>query len=180
MRKTLLKLIEYSILPAILLFVGKLLGLYIIASLFGVPIDWQAEDKSLLFFSTSVAKENLMLVSTYSDLFMFTQMSLGMSFILIQAIYLHDSHISNLTISQLAKLNLLSLIRSSFELYHSGVIWLGFLWLGCILVAINYFQGISQLWVLLISLLFSISFSIIFFRDLFSEIELSKQNNYAG
>jgi hypothetical protein len=177
MRTTLLKLIEYSILPAILLIFGKFFGLYLIASLFGIPIDLQAQEKALFLFNTFVSEENIILVSSYSDLFMFTLLSLCMTFILVQAVYFHDTHISNITISKLAKYNLLSLIRSSFQLYHAGVIWLGFLWMSAFLIAFNYFQGYSQLWVLLLSLLFCLSFSIILFRDLFSEIDLANKEN---
>ena len=176
MKRTLLKLIEYSILPAILLFLGKLLGLILIGSLFSIPIDINAPDKQLLLFSTSVDQDSIETVSTYSDLFMFVIISIAMTFVLIQAIYFHNSHISSKTISRLAKYNLLGLIRSSFQLYHAGVVWLGFLWISAVVIFINYYQSITELWVLLISLLFCISFSIIFIRDLFLEIGLVKEN----
>lgn len=175
MKKTLLKLIEYSILPAVLLFIGKIVGLFVVSSLFSIPIDINTPDRQLLFFATSVSAESIKTISTYSDLFMFTTLSIAMSFVLIQAIYFHDTHISSMTISKLAKYNLLGLIRSSFQLYHAGVVWLGFLWMSLIIVFINYYHSITEFWVLLISLLFCISFSIIFLRDLFLEIGLAKK-----
>ena len=174
MKKTLLKLIEYSILPAFLMVLGKFAGIFFVATLWNIPLDFDSANHNLLQFNTFVPVDSLMVVSSYSDLFMFATILTGMSFIIIRAIYFHDSHISNESIAKLAKYNLLNMISTSFKLYHSGIIWLGFMWLATLLIIINFFQGLSYSWVLVISLLFSLSFSIIFFKDLFAEIDLIK------
>jgi hypothetical protein len=176
MKRSLLKLIEISILPAIVLMLAKFGGIYFSAALFNINLNLEAQSGSLVFFQTTVKSSDLILVSSYSDLFMFLAIAIGMSIILIQALYLHDSHISSNTINKLAKYNLLSMMRSSWELYHGGVIWLVFLYIANIIILINCTRGLTQLWALLVATIFSLSYSIIFFKDLYAEIELSKNH----
>jgi hypothetical protein len=101
----------------------------------------------------------------------------GMTILIFQALVLHKSHISSEVIFKLAKNNLLSLIKSSYYIYHSGVVWLIFMWLASLLIGINALKGATYIWVLLLALVFSISYSIIFVKDLFSEIKLIKNES---
>ncbi len=175
MKRSLLKLIEISILPAIVLMLAKFGGIYFAAALFNIDVSLDVQSGSLVFFKTLVNARDLILISSYSDLFMFLCVAIGMSIILVQALYLHESHISSITISRLAKYNLLNLIRSTYELYHGGIIWLAFLYVANIVILTNAMRGLTQPWTLIVASVFSLSYSIIFFKDLYSEIELSKK-----
>jgi hypothetical protein len=177
MKKTLLGLIKYSLLPALLLFIGKLLGILFVAGIFKISVEFSLNDYNIFFFKTSVVGKDLLTLSSYSDLFMFLTIVLGMSIILFRAVVLHDSHISSKTVFKLAKYNLLDLIGTSFELYHSGVIWLVFTWVSSILILLNCIKGSTYVWVLFVAVVFSIFFSIIFARDLISEINLSNDES---
>lgn len=177
MKRSLLRLIEYSLLPAILLILAKIGGIYFAALLFNIEISTMAGAQNTLFFDTLVPPSEITVISSYSDLFMYLVIALGMTVVLVQALYLHDSHVTPKTINLLAKNNLLGIIRSSFDLYHSGVMWLVFLWVANILILINTSKGLSDLWTLLVATVFSISYSIIFLKDLFTEIELNKHAN---
>ena len=177
MIRSLLRLIEYSILPAVVIILAKFGGIYFAAALFNIQIDLTASATSWLTFQNLVAAKDIVVVSSYSDLFMYLGVAIGMSVILVQALYLHDSHISPNMVNRLAKNNLLSLIRSSFDLYHSGVVWLIFLWLANILILVNTIRSLTDLWTLFICTIFTISYSIIFVKDLFAEIELTNNAN---
>lgn len=179
MKKSLLKLIGYSILPAISIFAAKLIGIFLSGLIFNIPIDLRNQSQGLLFFQTIVPGVDLINVVTYSDLFMYLAMVLGMTFILVRSLYFHDSHISSTMISRLAKYNLLGLMQTSYELYHAGVIWLAFLWCANVLIGINVYHGLTETWALAVTVLFSLSYSIIFFKDLLAEIGLSKDDNLA-
>jgi hypothetical protein len=171
-KKTLLSLIKYSVLPALLLFVGKLAGILIVSNLFNIKVQFSLNDYNIFFFKIVVDAQSFILLSSYSDIIMYLIMILGMTFILFQALIFHDSHISNETLFKLAKFNLLNLVRSSYELYHSGAIWILFMWMATLLVSLNTIKGTTYVWVMGFCLVFSISYSIIFTRDLFSEISL--------
>lgn len=177
MKKTLLSLIKYSLLPAILLFLGKLIGIIFVANLFKITVDFSLTDYNIFFFKTSADAKDILLLSSYSDLFMFLTIIFGMSVILFRALVLHDSHISSSTVFKLAKYNLLDLIGTSFELYHSGIIWLLFTWVSTVIILLNAIKSSTYVWVLLVALVFSVIFSIIFARDLISEINISKNES---
>jgi len=179
MKKSLLKLIEYSILPAICIFAAKLAGIFVTGLIFNIPIDLRNQAQGLLFFQTLVPQADMIVVITYSDLFMYLVVVLGMTVILIRSVYFHDSHISSTMVSRLAKYNLLGLMQSSYELYHSGMIWLAFLWCANVLIGINVYRGLTETWALAVTVLFSLSYSIIFFKDLLAEIQLSNDGNLA-
>lgn len=176
MSRSLFKLIDYALVPAALLILAKLAGIFLVAALFSVNIQVNVLADALLSFETVVNAGDLPLISSYSDLFAFSIMSFGLAFILISAVYFHDSHIKVSTVNKLAKFDLLHLIKGSFELYHSGIVWLIFLWLANLLILINVIKQSTYLWILLVTVIFSISLTVIFFRDLFQEIELVKKN----
>ena len=177
MKGSLLRLIEYSILPAVVVILSKLGGIYLAAALFGIATDTFSSNNGILFFQTVVKSSDLIILSSYSDLFMFLGVAAGMSVILVQALYLHDSHIQPEVLNKLAKWDMLNLIRGSFELYHSGVMWLVFLWLAGVLVLINFIKGITDIWTLTVVSIFVLAYSVIFFKDLFAEIQLAKNGN---
>jgi len=177
MKKTLLSLIKYSLLPALLLFLGKLVGILFVAGIFKIGVEFSLNDYNIFLFKASVTGDQLLTLSSYSDIFMFLTIVLGMSIILFRALMFHDTHISSKNVFRLAKYNLLDLIGTSFELYHSGVIWIAFTWVSTVIIFLNCTRGITYVWVLFVAVVFSIFFSIIFARDLISEINLSNDES---
>ena len=171
MKQTLLSLIKYSILPALILFVGKLAGILIVANMFNIRVQFSLVDYNIFFFKTIVDVKNFQILSSYSDIFMFVIIIFGMTIILFQALVFHKTHITNETLFNLAKFNLLELVRSSYDLYHSGAIWILYMWIATLLVSLNAIKGTTYIWVMAITLVFSISYSIIFAKDLFFEIK---------
>lgn len=182
MSNSLIKLIDNSLLPAILIVVGKLLGIYIFSGLFNTQIGLQQNLNSLVSFRPVVIAGDLLQISTYSDVLMFTLVCVGFSIVIINTVYLHESHVSVSTITKLIELNLLSLVKTSYELYHRGVTWFIFIWLTNLIILFNVGAGKTSAWVLLVSFMFSMILSLILFKDVLKEIELSKkrifQNQY--
>lgn len=180
MANSLIKLIEYSLVPAVLMILGKLFGVYITAALFSVDVVIKTGTGNFFDFSPVVGVADLQLVASYSDLIMFIFVAIGFSINLVMAVYTHDTHINTKTINLLAKFNLLSLISSSFQLYHSGIIWFLFTWLSIIVILINILIGNTQIWVLIISGFFATGLSVVLFKDLIKEVELTKQKLLKG
>ena len=151
-----IKLIDYSLFPAIILVLGKLIGVFFIAALFSIKIEIINFSSAVFAFETVVASADLPIVSSYSDLLTFIFMAFGFAIIIIKAVYFHDSHISFTTLNKLLKYNLLSILKSSFELYHSGTVWLIFLWLANLLILLNVIMQRTYLWILMITVIFSV------------------------
>ena len=167
-------------LPAIILIMGKVLGVYLIIFIFGIDFGFASSSDVIFSLTPVVAGEYLQLVSSYSDLIMFILVASGFTYVLSSALYFHDSHIKVSTINMLAKYNLLFLIRSSYQLYHSGIIWLAFTWICDLVVLINVSLGKTYSWILFVTTIFTLALTVILFRDLFKELELQKSKILKG
>lgn len=176
MSKTLIKLVDFSLLPAALLIVGKVLGLWIAVNFF--ELEWGLETIPNNFFSVRPIffSKDIILASTYSDIVMFIVIVIGYSAVLIQALIFHNSHISPVVVAKLANYNLLGLVKSTFEIYHKAAIWSIFLWLSNILILINVLTSKTEVWVLVFSISVSLILSIFLLKDVANEIELSKKS----
>ena len=122
MTKSLLYLIKLSVIPILVLIVGKLIGIAVAGSFLGVNINW-AVSSPMDLLTPAVAAAEISRVTTFADIVMYGLLAIGMSIILIQSSYFHDSHVDVNAVSKLADYNLLGLIKSTYELYHWGFIW---------------------------------------------------------
>jgi hypothetical protein len=105
---------------------------------------------------------------------------LGFSVVLIQALFFHNSHVSPKSLTKLASNNLLSLVKSSFEIYHKGAVWSLFLWLSNLLILINVLTSKTQPWVFVVSLIVTIVLSLVLLNDAAEEIDLSREAVFKG
>jgi len=176
MSKILVKLIDYALLPASLLVVGKFLGLLFAINIFN--LDWGIKNIPGSLFSVRPVfySEDIILASTYSDLIMFIIMTIGFSFILIQAVYFHNTHVSPRTLMKLASYNLLGLIKSTFEVYHQAAIWSIFIWVVDLLILFNVLTSKTEVWVFVFSCITSLILTVLLLRDVSKEIEISKKS----
>ncbi len=171
MSKSFIKLLDNALLPASLMLVSKFVGIFFIIRFFN--LDWvvQQTPNNFLSFQTVLSAQNVVLVTSYSDLIMFCAIALGFTINLLKAIFLHNSHISPQMLNRLANRNLLSLIKNSYEIYHSASVWLFFLWVAVAIVITNTLNNAIYSWVGLATLLVSILLTIVFFQDVYKEIE---------
>lgn len=180
MSKSLLKLLDTSLFPACVMILAKLFGVLAVLWFFNIPYtlrDYFSNVYSLRFI---ISEENIQNVTAYSDLIMYLIIAMLFSINIVRAIFLHSTHISPSMMNRLANRNLLRLVQSSYEIYHSATIWLIFLWVSNILVLINVFSGVSLLWVGVVSFLLSIFLTAILLQDVYREIEniKNKPNKY--
>ncbi|KKQ35062.1 MAG: hypothetical protein US52_C0037G0003 [candidate division WS6 bacterium GW2011_GWA2_37_6] len=174
MSQTLVKILDATLFPAALMISGKFIGLYLTIQIFS--LDWGIENLSNELFSSRpvMYQDDLIVASTYSDLFLLFIMLCGFSFYVIRAVFLHSSHIDPRLITRLAVNGLLGLVKDSFEIYHRASIWLVFLWLSDITILINVLLGKTASWVLLTGFILSLLLTVVLFRDVAFEINLAK------
>lgn len=175
MSNSLIKLIDIALLPAALMVLSKFIGLVVVVSLFGIQLDLNSAAESLLNVRPAVLAEDLITISTYSDLIMYLLLAAAFSFILIQATHFHDTHISPRMLVKLSRHNLTGLVQSSFRLYHSAAIWLVVIWIATSLIWINVLNQTTQLWTGVAVLIASITFTTILIQDVYKEIELGQR-----
>src|SRR3989344_3113539 len=170
--KSIVKLIDEAIIPAVALICGKMLGL--LAASYFLNLSFTINSTGLLGALPSVQFSTLhdyILAENSSNLAMFLVAALGTIYVLVRAHFFHESHIHPVLHAKLVSLNLESLIAPSYHLYHAAAIWLtvGFLTLSTLL-AITYPQ------ITIIAFVVAANFSWVFAVDVEREIELSRSN----
>ena len=175
MSRTLVKLIDSSILPAAIMICGKVAGLIFVNLAFGY--DWGIVTDPNNFFSVNIvyktAQEQLVATS-YSNLIMYIFLFIGLSVVLYRAMFFSASRITPRMISRLANNNLIDLVNDSFEIYYSATVWLVILWLSFFVISINVILSRAFLWTGTVTFAASTVLTIVLLRDVSTEIKLAK------
>lgn len=173
--KSISKLIDQAILPALILIIGKMGGLFLTVYL--LHLDVAVQPASFLKILPTVHfpdPQAYILAENYSNLAMFTLASLGTIFVITRAHFLHESHISPSLQAKLARLNLEVLIASSYKLYHQAAIWLTFLWLSTGFLVLSTILNITYPQISIIAVIVAANFSWVFALDVEKELEIQR------
>lgn len=176
MSKSLVKLVDNSLLPAAIMIIGKFVGIVLTIQIFNLPWSIKEYTNNMFSLSTVVEAGDVNTVYSYSDLIMYFLIALFFTAVIIRAVYLHSSHIKPTLVAQLANKNLLSLIQNSYEIYHSAVIWLLFTWIANVIIIINALSGKTFGWVAIATTLTSVMLTIVLLQDVYREVENIKHN----
>lgn len=174
MTKSLLYLIKISVVPVLALIVGKLIGFVLAGAFLGVDVHWVI-NSPFNILTPYVPATEIRNVTTSANIIMFGIVAAGMSLVLIQSAFFHDSHVDMGAVSKLADYNLLGLIKSSYHIYHWGFIWTVYMIVATIAIMIDYFLGKTDLWAVIVTAIFSVSSIMILIKDVYNEIESAKK-----
>lgn len=175
--KSLVKLIDEAIIPAVALIVAKMLGLF--AASYFLNLPFTVKTGQVLKVLPQVQFANLtdyIVAENYANLAMFTVAAAGTIAVLVRAHFFHESHIHPRLHAKLVSLNLESLVAPSFHLYHQAAIWLIFLWLTVGFLLISTILKITYPQITAVALIFAANFSWIFAMDVEKEVEISRSN----
>ena len=173
--KSLVKLIDEAIIPAVILIVGKMLGL--LAAIFFLRLPFTIANGEILKILPSVHFANLAdytIAENYSNLAMFTVAAFGTILVLVRAHFFHQSHIHPRLHAKLAYLNLESLVVPSYHLYHQAAIWLIFLWLSVAFLIISTIFSVTYPQIAIVAFVMAANFSWVFAIDVEKEVEINK------
>jgi hypothetical protein len=171
MSSSFVKILDNSLFPAAVMILGKLLGVVLATATLNIPFSIKEYADSIFSVRAVVRAEDLLSVTSYSDLIMFLTVALFLTFSVFRAVFLHSSHVKPTLVSRLANNNLLKLIRNSYEIYHYAVVWIIFTWVSNILIFINIYRGLTYSWIGITTLLFSILMTVVLLQDVYKEIE---------
>lgn len=173
--KSITKLIDEAIIPAMFLILAKLAGLF--AATYFLNLEFEIKNRSFMGILPSLSFANLndyIRAENYSNLAMLAAASLGCALVLIRAHYLHESHIHPKLHAKLASLNLESLVSSSYHLYHLAAIWLIFLWLTTGFLVLSSILQVTYAQISILAFIVAANFSWLFAVDVEKEMELSQ------
>lgn len=175
--KSLIKLIDEAIVPAILLVVAKMIGLFLPS--YFLNLEFTVEGNQFLHLLPSVhftSTHSYLIAENFSNLAMFLAAAAGTAFVLVRAHYFHESHIHPNLHSRLISLNLESLVAPSYHLYHQATIWLIFLWLTVGFLILSSIQGITYPQITIAGFLVAANFSWILSSDIQKEVEITSNS----
>ena len=174
--KSLIKLIDEAIVPAVLLIIVKMAA--ILTTSYFLKLNFEVNINGFAQFLPRLSFPNIhdyILAENYSNLAMYTAVALGTLYILIKAHFLHQSHISPKLQQKLASVNFENIITSSFHLYHQAFIWLTFLWLTTAFLITSTLIKVTYTPIAVIALIITINFTWIFAVDVQKEIEIGRE-----
>lgn len=167
--RSLIKIIDRAIIPALLVFAAKLVGMVVANYYYNLSYDGAATIVPLFEYRS---QEAYLMANTFSNLLVLAVIVIGFALMLIRAHLLHGSHISPKLSATLMQKQLTGLIVGSWELYHQAVIWMAFLWLSIILFALQALAGVAPWWLPLSSLAMALVLTWILIADVEKEINL--------
>ncbi|OGD93375.1 hypothetical protein A2697_00330 [Candidatus Curtissbacteria bacterium RIFCSPHIGHO2_01_FULL_41_44] len=173
--RSLVKLIDEAIIPAVSLICGKMIGL--LASSYFLHLPFTFKNGQFLKILPSVQFQSLEAYTTaenYSNLVMFLVAAAGTVYVLVRAHYFHESHIHPSLHAKLVAIGQDWLVAPSYHLYHQAVIWLVFLWLTVGFLVLSTILGTTYPQIAIIAFVVAANFSWVLAVDIEKEIELGK------
>lgn len=172
---TLVRLIDESIVPALVLVVSKVAGVLLISQLWGLPFEIEMRGKMMPLPSIAfLSRPDYIRANVYSNLIMFAVVVIGFITILIRAHYFHASHVHPHLAAKLERLGLTSIIGETIEIYHQATVWLLFTWFVVVLMALTSFSGFSYFAATAIAFLIALNLTWLLVFDVEREIIISR------
>lgn len=174
--KSIVKLIDEAIIPAIALIVAKMTGLFLSSYFLNLPFT--LTHRGILKILPTIqfsSLQNYITAENYSNLAMFLTAAAGTILVLVKAHIFHQSHIHPRLQAKLVKLNLENIITPTYHLYHQAAIWLTYLWLTVGFLTISSLLKITYPQITIIAFIVAANFSWVLAVDIEKEIELSKE-----
>jgi hypothetical protein len=168
--KILVKLIDESIVPAILLLVTRLVSVVMIARTNGIPFEIGVN--GFVFKNPS----DYILVNSYSTFYMVVVVTVGLFYVLTKSLLFHDSHIKPGISAKLHDYKLKHMIQNSYDLYTQGSIWLSYCYLLMFVAGVMVLFKFIFPWVFYVSLVLCVISTILLIIDIEEELHILKKN----
>lgn len=169
-----MKLSQLPITPIVTVIVGKILG--IIFSIVVFSINVQINELFSLFklMLSSDSYEELILISSYSDLVMFTIISTGLVVSLFGEVHKDSHRLDKKDLDSYFSNGIKSSLFVARKLYNQALYWMMFLIISNFYILYNTITGKTYLWIYLVTLFLTISLIFYFYFDFKKEIHLAK------
>lgn len=175
--RSLVKLIDEAIVPALLVFAAKLLGL--VGVNIWLNLSWDATGSTLLPLFSYRSPEAFVIANSWSNVVVMVVIVAGLLSVLIRAHVFHTSHISPHLSASLIRHQLTSLATNSWDVYHQAIIWLAYLWLATVLFSVQAMYGVSWWWISVMGTILALGFSWLLIVDVERELEIERSKRHA-
>lgn len=148
MSKLLKRALKISIVPAILMIVGKFIGIFATSALYDLQFSIGNETNGLFSVQIYYPDEvTTLFVNSVSNLVMVLFIALPLIYFIVKT-YIYQTAAQNpKTIIKITKLNLLSWITKQDTSFLTIFIWCAFLWLSSGITVVHTLQGSTYTWI---------------------------------
>ncbi len=169
--KTLIKLIDYAIFPAVLIVAAKIIGIVFLTHYF--QADYAVDGVRLSFENF----ENFIAINSYSSYFMLASVLGGLIWVVVKAHVFHDTHVTPSLSAKLYNSNMQGLIHNSETIFSQAFIWLSYAWLLTIMFGVQSFYALSYWSVFWFSLIASVVATVLLVVDVEREVSPKKNTD---
>lgn len=165
------ELVDIAIMPAALLICAKAVGMAILNAVLG--LNWSIQTIANAVFSIRTvypSSNDALLVSSYTNLFMFICVMAGCMMITSKSMLFHHRKASPHFVLKLAKYDLLHLLKNSFHIYKEAFVWSVFLILTTVYIFLSFVFNQTYAWVAGLSVMFCITFLWIMIQNIEEDI----------
>ncbi len=148
MSKLLRRALKISLVPAILMIVGKFLGIFATSILYNLQFNIDNDISGI--FSVQIYftdQDTTLFVNSISNLTMVLFLLLPIVYFIIKTLLYAAAHNNPKTIIKMTKLNLLNWIIKKDTSFLKTFIWCAFLWLATAITITHSIQGNTYTWV---------------------------------
>ena len=148
MSKLIKRALKNSIVPAILMIAGKVLGIFLTSAIYGLSFEIGNDLNGI--FSTQIYfydKDTTLFVNSYSDLCMFLFLAIPTVYFILKTAIFQSTWDNPKTIVKVARFNILQWITKNDTTFLKIFIWTAFLWIASSVVVINTLQDNSYSWI---------------------------------
>jgi len=162
--KTLLKLIDEAIVPAVILVATKIVSIILVSSY--LKLNWEFTKSGITFYN----KEDFVTANSISSIFMYGVIFSILIWIIFQSQVLCESRVKPKTVNFLVSQGLYNLVISTVDIYSRGLIWFSYAVLTSTILFFQYQSGLVNLFVVSISGVLTILAGAFLFFDLEKEL----------
>lgn len=174
--KTLVRLIDEAIVPALILVGAKIFGVLFISWVKGLTYEVTFRIPFLPLPTLSFySYQDYVTANSYSTLFMLLAVSLGLLQILLRTNILHETHISPKLSAQLARFHLSHLVSTTIDAYHQAFVWFAFAWFVLLLLFFYAYLNLIYRSFALIGFLVILNLTWFFIFDVEREISIFRE-----
>lgn len=148
MSKLIKRALRDSLLPAILMIAGKVLGIFLASATYGLSFEIGNDINGI--FSTQIYfhdEATTLFVNSFSDLLMFIFLAVPTLYFVVKTAIFQSSLDNPKTIVKVTRLNLLQWITKDDTTFLRIFIWCAFLWITSAIVVTNSIQDNTYTWV---------------------------------
>jgi hypothetical protein len=167
-----MKVTNFPITPIVAIIISKLLGILFASVVF--DLDFEFNGIISLFGLGNLDNETMILLSSYSDLFMFTFISLILVINLMLNARTEKKQISKADLDKFLTTQQKNSLSIANKLYGHALYWLISIWITNVYVLFNTLTGKTYLWIYVLIMMLTISLTLYLYYDLKREIHLAK------